>query len=103
MESFNLKLYMAEIDSVKKYLYSSSDLSKHLNELDNYLEQVKCVNKSRLFLHLDESDTVFDFENKISSLCKVNKEETKQKLLFKITSLINESIHSTKIIMLVKS
>lgn len=103
MENFNLKLYMAEIDSVKKYLHSSSDLSKHLNELDNYLEQVKCVNKSRLFLHLDESDAIFDFENKFSSLCKVNKEETKQKLLFKITSLINESIHSTKIIMLVKS
>ena len=53
---------MAEIDSVKKYLHSSSDLSKHLNELDNYLEQVKCVNKSRLFLHLDESDAIFDFE-----------------------------------------
>ena len=101
MESFNLKLYLAEIDSVKKYLHSSSDLLKHLNELDNYLEQVKCVKKSRLFFFTEESDNFFNLENNPFNV-KVNKEETKQKLLFKITSLINQSIHSTKNIMLVK-
>lgn len=101
MESFNLKLYLTEIDAIKKYLYSSSDLLGHLNELDNYLEQVKCVKKSRLFLLSDESETFFNVE-KDSFNVKVNKEETKQKLLFKITSLINQSIHSTKLILLVK-
>jgi hypothetical protein len=100
MDSFNLKLYLSEIDSIKKYLDSSSDLVKNLNELDNYLEQANCVNHSRLYTVTDESETFFNLQNDSLSV-KVNKDETKQKLLFKITNLINQSIDSTKIIMLV--
>ena len=100
MDNFNLKLYLSEIDSIKKYLDSSSDLVKNLNELDNYLEQANCVNHSGLYTVTDESETFLNLQNDSLSV-KVNKDETKQKLLFKITNLINQSIDSTKIIMLV--
>ena len=115
IEDFNLKSYLHEVDSIKKLLNteqsnsssSSTDLHKNLNELDNYLDQIKCVNLASLFNVKnddDEDDKNFNtsnLNNEASNLTKLNKLETKQKLLLKLTRLVNESIQLIQMALLV--
>ena len=100
MQDSSMKSYLKEIDSIKKYLYSSSQLRIYLSDLDNYLEQIKCVNRSSLFEKDKDNQALFNLD--LTANIRLSKEETKQKLLFKITSLANDSIQLVKAALLVK-
>ena len=100
------KAYLHELDSIRNELASASEMSKHLAELDNYLEQIKCVKTSSLFKIKDDEETSCFFNTSnlsidASNLTKVNKLETKQKLLFKVTRLVNESVQQIQLTLLV--
>ena len=100
MSGFDLKSYLSQIDSIKAYLNVTSPLQTHLKDLDNYLEQIKCINHTSLFSSNNDGQTFLNLDS--SSSITLNKEEAKQKLLFKITSLLNENIQLIKATMLVQ-
>ena len=90
MNVFDLSVYLNCLKSIKCELETNSAdtpcLSLALNNLENYLEQIKSIEHSVIFQQDNQSAT--------TSKSLYSKQELKIKLLFKLNNCLNEEFET---------
>lgn len=78
--SYDLSIYLNELNSIKKLLDHEKDLNCILENLDNYLDQLNCARKS--FLLEEKNDSWSRFGLDLA--------EVRSKFLFKLNQSISQ-------------